>query len=1168
MRFPPAHAAPRDTAPPPKRRIPRSLRTALSVAVAGVFGLVPAVMVATPAQAVPNDFLTIADAGNYEGQEVKFTLTYTGTVAATFTITADDGLAPVSPLAEAGADFSGPPVVDEGAGTDFLDGTELVSPYFDAGVQEITFPISSAAAPSTATVSVVTGDDPDEVDETFILQADLAGGPAVTATGTIWALPSPIPTFELIAPATAPESQSTVTVTATLSATQDHDVTIPVSTIAGTSPAAVSTGGTNRDYTALPTTAKIVVLAGQLSGTIDVSLWDDSVYEGDNQNFQVTSGTALGASGASTTADIGIVDNDAVPTVSIGNAPGVLEGANLVFPITLSSLSEGPLTVQFTASNGTDTATTHGATGSVQVAGGGGVLATTNNDFLRVPRLADAPVAGATVTDTGVVTIPAYNKTVNKLVKTNTDAFVEGAETVNATLTAIVGGTGVPLGTPTTAIGTITDNATGPTVDYEVPTSDLNGTTFNADDLLDTFIEGNTGERATYINLTVNASGTQQVPLQLNYSFTDVTATNGVDYRGTSGSFTIPVSASTTALQIPITLIGDKIYEYPDETFKVVLTSPNGTIDPDSLGATVFTIKDMVDDLQPTWTTGNISVVEGNSGTTMARVPIKLTGPTNVDVTFTAASTGTPSATDGGVNSGTTVGADDFDLPTVKTVTVPIGSTTAYFDVPINGDVVFEHDESFTVTFTPPASTIVDSTPSTDRLSAALVTVTNDDAAPTVSFNQLASTEGSTIKVTGTTAGLSQYQYKLDFAVAATGTNPATATTDYEVLPNPLLSATVPRGTQGALLIGPAPTTADTMIAEIYLSPDDIDEATETFGVTATETTPAPTGVATTTGTYRISDDPADLPPTASVSDETIKEHEGSVDVTVSLAFTGETTSSTQDFSLSYYTVDGSAVEPEDYTETRGTLTIPAGTLSKKINVPIKNDNRAEPAQDFFVKIGTPGPTGATVGKSSGEVMIGASTGTTDPTDPGTDAPTLKSLASFRLGAGKASLSGKAGAGATVELWGRNADSDEDDYAKITQTTASSSGAFAFQPAMTTHGMYFMAKANSLSSAAVKVSIREDPDIAATSTGRRTVKLTVTGDPKIRGLEARVFRVNAGGRLTLVGSGRLNATGTFTKTLTGLASGRSYTYKSYVVGIGSRGILTGFSSYSRTVRVR
>jgi hypothetical protein len=445
------------------------------------------------------------------------------------------------------------------------------------------------------------------------------------------------------------------------------------------------------------------------------------------------------------------------------------------------------------------------------------------------------------------------------------------------------------------------------------------------------------------------------------------------------------------------------------------------------------------------------------------------------------------------------------------------------------------------------------------------VTIRNDDALPKVTFGQFSGLEGGSVEVTGTVVGASQYEYEIGFAAAGSGDNPATSGgvdfTSPTILATPV---TIPAGFTGLLT---DPLVTDFTPLSFALKNDNIDEATETFTFTASEATSSLKGFATSTAIVKIADDSLDLPPSASIEDVSIGENEKSVDIAVNLTFTSDNdaTSTTQTVSIPYYTVDGSAVEPADYTETKGTLAIPAGTLSKTINVPIKSDNLTESNENFFVKLGTPGPLGATVTKASGEAIIKANTGTTDPVS---DAPTLKTLASFRLGAGNASLSGKAVAGATVELWGRTVDSDQNDYAKITQTTASSTGAFAFHPALTTHGMYFMAKANDLSSAAVKVFVREDPDIAATSASRRTVKLVATGDPRIAGLEARVFRVDAGGRLTLVGSGRLTSVGTFTKTLTGLRSGRSYTYKSYIVGNGARGVLTGWSSYTKTVRVR
>jgi hypothetical protein len=794
----------------------------MSVAVAGVFGLVPAVMVSSSAQAAPADFLTISDAANWEGERLTFTLTYTGTTEATFGITAE-GTPTLGTTATAVADGN---QLDNGS-TDFVSDT-LVSPYFD-GSTDIVFPASSASAPSRTTVTVATVDDDDYLDETFQLQAT-NGGATKFGTGTVWASadsatapdgPAPFPMFTLTAPSTVPEAQSSVTVTATLSRPMPQDVTIPVETVAGSGVAATSNNGANRDYTALAATAVITVPAYQLSGTTTVSIWDDSVYEGVNQNFAVRSplGSAVGATDDGdvvTTANIGIVDNDSKPTVSIGDASAVEEGGNLSFPVTLSSLSESAVEVYLTPTSGIDTATSHGAT---------------TGDF---------PNSGVAV----LVTIPAYNRTVNKLVPTSTDNVVEGTETLKATLT--LPNDAATLGTPVSAIGTITDDdgVVGLSMDTNLTNNlDGDGDPIRTSD--DTFAEGASLEVPKTITLFGPLGGftAAQVPLQINYSFVDVTAKNGVDYRGTSGSFSIPAGDTTITQQIPVTIIGDRIDEPGNETFTVVLTSPNGTIDPDELGATPFTIVDGDDDVQSTWTTGDVSVVEGNSGTTVARVPMKLSGPANADITFSTVITGV-SATDGGVNSGTTVGANDFDAPTVQTLTVAAGSTTGYLDIPINSDAVYERNESFTVDFTDVGETLSDST--VDLLHSARVTITNDDAAPTVVFNQVSATEGSTIRVTATTVGLSQYAYELGFTVGPTGTNQATSGVDYEVESTvPLLSHTVARGTQGALYLRPA-------ITDVYLMPDDLNEATETFGVTATETTPVLTGVATTTGVYRI----------------------------------------------------------------------------------------------------------------------------------------------------------------------------------------------------------------------------------------------------------------------------------------------------------------------------
>lgn len=57
---------------------------------------------------------------------------------------------------------------------------------------------------------------------------------------------------------------------------------------------------------------------------------------------------------------------------------------------------------------------------------------------------------------------------------------------------------------------------------------------------------------------------------------------------------------------------------------------------------------------------------------------------------------------------------------------------------------------------------------------------------------------------------------------------------------------------------------------------------------------------------------------------------------------------------VDYYTVDGTADSPDDYAETKGTLTFEVGEESKTIVVPIVDDDGFEPDETFFVKLCKP----------------------------------------------------------------------------------------------------------------------------------------------------------------------------------------------------------------------
>lgn len=1185
----------------------------MSVAVAGSFALVPTVMVASPAQAAPIANLTVSNAETFEGGKASFTVTYTGSATSgpiTFTAAGGDATSgtdytatpsvtaytfpggggaantvtvTVQTLVDADTDATQTFILTATSGGDTATGTGTIheSPvavpdltvsdattweggkasftvtYSGAGPSGLvtftainmgtgvtalsgtdytatpnlgsySFPGTAAGGTNTVTVTVTSLVDGDSTaSENFRLAAATTGRNASIGTGTVYENPG---TNEIVlsGATTVTETatggvQKSVTITATSTNPQSSDVVIPLKTV---DDSAISTGMANRDYTALSSTATIVIPANQTVGTTTVQLWDDTADEVDTQSFTVevdAARTTLGGGVVSgqDVVEISVKDDDAVPTISIGDAATAKEGGRLTFPLTLSNPSELAVSATLNAAGV--------ATGSAGAA--------TRGDT-------DAGTADFVWDNTpGTVTVPPYAKTTNVMmpITERPASTFEGPENVKATLSAPVNAT---LGTPVTANGLIIDVEDGQEVEWS--TADP----FN--DATRTFAEGDSGttDKKIYVKF---AGGT--LPTTLNYTFADVNAKNGEDYVGTAGTITVPAFGAT-AVSIPVVIKGDRIDE-PNETFKLVVTDPSGVANAADIGEVTFTITD--NDSAPTWTTEDVSVQEGNSGTTMAKIPVKLSGPASSDATFTAV------FTDGSaVDAASTPGTNDYNQPTTASVTIKAGDTVGYLEVPVNGDTIYEREESFTVQFTAPAE-IDDTSP--DTVDTARVTIRSEDATPKLTFGQFSGPEGGNVEVTGTVVGASQYEYQIGFTAAGTGAQPATGGgvdfTSPTVLADPV---TIPAGFTGLLTdpdVGFTPLT-------FALKNDNIDEATETFAVTATEATSSLKGFASSAASVKIADDPLDLPPAVSIEDVSIKEHEQSVDVPVNLTFTGDNdaTSTSQTVTVTYYTMDGSAKAGEDYTETKGTLSIPAGTTSKSINVPIKKDTLTEPDQNFYVKLGTAGPAGATLGKSTGEVVINANTGTTDPTDPTDDGPTLKASSSFRLGAGTISLTGKADAGAAVQLWGRTVNADDADYAVISSTTANSSGAFTFTPGLSTDGMYFKVLSGGQQSGPVRVFIKEDPDIAATSTSRGVVRLTVTGDPKVRGLEARVFRANANGTWTMVGSGILNASGTFTKTLTGQTSGRSYTYRAWVRGNAERGIMTNYSSYSKTVRVR
>jgi uncharacterized repeat protein (TIGR01451 family) len=128
----------------------------------------------------------------------------------------------------------------------------------------------------------------------------------------------------------------------------------------------------------------------------------------------------------------------------------------------------------------------------------------------------------------------------------------------------------------------------------------------------------------------------------------------------------------------------------------------------------------------PAVSVGNVSVVEGNSGTTNLNFPLTLSSPMGVPVSVNYATA-----------SGSAVDGEDF-LGTNSTIIIPAGATNVLLPVTVIGDVNYEQDETFTVTLTGVTNAVIDAATAT-----ATGTILNDDPIPTVSVAPAAVLEGN-----------------------------------------------------------------------------------------------------------------------------------------------------------------------------------------------------------------------------------------------------------------------------------------------------------------------------------------------------------------------------------------------------------------------------------------
>src|SRR5439155_888514 len=208
---------------------------------------------------------------------------------------------------------------------------------------------------------------------------------------------------------------------------------------------------------------------------------------------------------------------------------------------------------------------------------------------------------------------------------------------------------------------------------------------------------------------------------------------------------------------ISIAVVNDTLDE-DDETIQLAISSPTNA----TLGAiTTHTYTILDDDPPPSLSINNVTVTEGNSGTTNA----------NFTVTLSAASGRTVTVNYATVDATATAPSDYVAIPTT-TLTFNPGQTTRTVSVPVIGDTITELNETFVVSLSNPTNATIDTATGT-------ATILNDDA-PSLSINDANVVEGNSSTANAIfTVSLSAPSDKTVTVSYATADGTASAGSDY-----------------------------------------------------------------------------------------------------------------------------------------------------------------------------------------------------------------------------------------------------------------------------------------------------------------------------------------------------------------------------------------------------
>jgi glucose/arabinose dehydrogenase len=419
---------------------------------------------------------------------------------------------------------------------------------------------------------------------------------------------------------------------------------------------------------------------------------------------------------------------------------------------------------------------------------------------------------------------------------------------------------------------------------------------------------------------TVSLSNASTQTITVNYATAGDTATSGTDFVAASGTATItPGLLSTT---VNVTVNPDTTFE-TNEFFLVNLTSPTNATISDNQATGIINN----DDAQPTISINDVSLSEGNAGTSAASFTVSLSNPSYQTITVNYAT----------ADNTATAGSDY--VAASGTATFMPGQLAQAVNVTVNGDTTFESNETFNVNLSGAANaTIADN--------QGVGTINNDDL-PGISINDVSVTEGNAGTIAANfTVTLSEASSQTITVNYTTADSTATAGSDYVTA-----SGTV-TFTPGQL----------NQPISVTVNGETMFEPNESFNVNLSGATNAT--IADNQGVGTITND--DTQPTISIDDVSVTE--GTVTTAFAVFTVSLSNASSQTITVNYATADGTATAGNDYVAGSGTVTFTSGQTSQLFGVAVNGDRMNEP--DLTFKVNLSAATNATIADNQGVATI------------------------------------------------------------------------------------------------------------------------------------------------------------------------------------------------------